>query len=92
MLTPTIAVKTSFLYAAGNTPATSLTRSVPQGQDVAVLSLGCGDLRNILYTTYLEKGLREYKPIFPQDLKLIGLAQRKIDFTCCDVVEKILGM
>ncbi|KAL5602630.1 hypothetical protein FOBRF1_010163 [Fusarium oxysporum] len=33
-------------------------RSVPQGQDVTVLSLGCGDLRNILYTTYLEKGLR----------------------------------
>ncbi|KAF5249533.1 hypothetical protein FOXYS1_15014 [Fusarium oxysporum] len=75
MLTPTIAVKTSFLYAAGNTPATSLTRSVPQGQDVTVLSLGCGDLRNILYTTYLEK----------------GLPQRKIDFTCCDVVEKIVA-
>ncbi|KAF5642645.1 uncharacterized protein FTJAE_3533 [Fusarium tjaetaba] len=75
MLTPTIAVKTSFLYAAGNTPATSLTRSVPQGQDVSVLSLGCGDVRNILYTTYLEK----------------GLPQRKIDFTCCDVVEKILA-
>ncbi|KAF4334724.1 hypothetical protein FBEOM_11435 [Fusarium beomiforme] len=75
MLTPTVAVKTGFLYAAGNTPATSLTRSVPQGQDAAVLSLGCGDLRNILYTTYLEKG-------FPQ---------RKIDFTCCDVVDKIVA-
>ncbi|KAF5017907.1 hypothetical protein F66182_10136 [Fusarium sp. NRRL 66182] len=56
MLTPTIAVKTGFLYAAGNTPATSLTRCVPQGQDVTILSLGCGDLRNILYTAYLEKG------------------------------------
>ncbi|KAF4442119.1 hypothetical protein F53441_11822 [Fusarium austroafricanum] len=56
MLTPTVAVKNGFLYAAGNTPATSLTRSVPQGQDAAILSLGCGDLRNILYTTYLEKG------------------------------------
>ncbi|KAG7418192.1 hypothetical protein Forpe1208_v004728 [Fusarium oxysporum f. sp. rapae] len=75
MLTPTIAVKTSFFYAAGNTPATSLTRSVPQGQDATVLSLGCGDLRNILYTTYLEK----------------GLPQRKIDFTCCGVVEKIVA-
>ncbi|KAM0086557.1 hypothetical protein ACKRZS_000977 [Fusarium odoratissimum] len=92
MLTPTIAVKTSFLYAAGNTPATSLTRSVPQGQDVTVLSLGCGDLRNILYTTYLEKGLREYQSTFPHHLKLIRSAQRKIDFTCCDVVEKIVGM
>ncbi|WJG34750.1 TCP-1/cpn60 chaperonin family-domain-containing protein [Fusarium oxysporum Fo47] len=91
MLTPTIAVKTSFLYAAGNTPATSLTRSVPQGQDVTVLSLGCGDLRNILYTTYLEKGLREYQSTFPHHLKLIRSAQRKIDFTCCDVVEKIVA-
>lgn len=59
MLTSTVAVKTGFLYAAGNTPATSVTKSVPQGQDVDILSLGCGDLRNILYTTYLEKGLRE---------------------------------
>jgi hypothetical protein len=58
MLTPTIAVKTGFLYAAGNTPATSLTRCVPQGQDVDILSLGCGDLRNILYTAYLDKGFR----------------------------------
>lgn len=59
MLTPTVAVKTGFLYAAGNTPATSLTKSVPQGRDVDILLLGCGDLRNIFYTTYLEKGLRE---------------------------------
>jgi hypothetical protein len=59
MLTPTVAVRTAFLYAAGNTPASSLTKSVPQGQNVDILSLGCGDLRNILYTAYLEKGLRE---------------------------------
>ena len=52
MLTPTIGVKTAFFYAIGNTPAASLTRCVPQGQDVDILSLGCGDLRNILYTTY----------------------------------------
>ncbi|KAG8669903.1 hypothetical protein FPOAC1_009305 [Fusarium poae] len=75
MLTPTIAVKTGFLYAAGNTPATSLTRSVPHGQDVDILSLGCGDLRNVLYTTYLEK----------------GLPQRKIDITCCDIAESIIA-
>lgn len=60
MLTPTVANRTSFLYAAGNTPATSLTRCLPHGLDAAVLSLGCGDLRNILYTAYSEKGLRTY--------------------------------
>lgn len=59
MLIPTIANKISWLYAADNTPATSLTRCLPQGQDAAVLSLGCGDLRNILYTAYTNKGLRE---------------------------------
>ncbi|KAJ4024025.1 hypothetical protein NW752_002589 [Fusarium irregulare] len=75
MLTPTIGVKSSFFYAFGNTPATSLTRCVPQGQDVDILSLGCGDLRNILYTTYIEKG-------FPQ---------RQIDFTCCDVADTIIA-
>ncbi|KAM5352042.1 hypothetical protein ACJ41O_004765 [Fusarium nematophilum] len=75
MLTPTVANKIGFLYAAGNTPATSLTRCIPQGQDAAILSLGCGDLRNILYTAYIEKG-------FPQ---------RKLDLTCCDYDEKIIA-
>lgn len=75
MLTPTVANRTSFLYAAGNTPATSLTRCLPHGLDAAVLSLGCGDLRNILYTAYSEK----------------GLPQRKLDVTCCDIDERIIA-
>ncbi|UPK89459.1 hypothetical protein LCI18_000394 [Fusarium solani-melongenae] len=75
MLTPTVANKIGFFYAAGNTPATSLTRCVPQGQDATILSLGCGDLRNILYTAYTEK----------------GLPSRKLDFTCCDYDDKIVA-
>ncbi|KAF5003026.1 hypothetical protein FDECE_10409 [Fusarium decemcellulare] len=75
MLMPTVANKLGYFYAAGNTPATTLTRSLPQGQDGSILSLGCGDLRNILYTSYIEKG-------FPQ---------RKLDFTCCDVDDKIIA-
>lgn len=58
MLIPTVAHRFWWLYAAGNTPATSLTRSVPHGEDASLLSLGCGDLRNILYTAYVEKNLR----------------------------------
>ena len=54
MLNPTFANRLSWLYAVGNTPATSLTRNVPIGSDVDVLSLGCGDVRNILYTSYTE--------------------------------------
>ena len=91
MLTPTIGVKTAFFYAFGNTPATSLTRCVPQGQDVDILSLGCGDLRNILYTTYIEKGFRMFSFHRFLTLWLTEAAQRQIDFTCCDVADTIIG-
>jgi hypothetical protein len=59
MLTPTVSNRTSWFYAFGMTPATSLTRSVPHGQDANVLSLEAGDLRNVLYTAYLETDLRK---------------------------------
>lgn len=75
MLTPTVANHFSFFYAVGNTPAINLARSVPHGQDVSALSLGCGDLRNLLYTAYIEDGLPE----------------RNLDFTFCDIDEKIIG-
>ncbi|KAK5995703.1 hypothetical protein PT974_04120 [Cladobotryum mycophilum] len=75
MLTPTVANRFSWFYAAGNTPAVSLTRSIPHGQNADILSLGCGDLRNILYTSYVEN----------------GLSPRKLDITSCDIDEKIIG-
>ncbi|PFH63017.1 hypothetical protein XA68_10429 [Ophiocordyceps unilateralis] len=75
MLTPAVANHTSFLYALGNTPATSLTRGVPHGQKVDILSLGCGDVRNVLYTAYAET----------------ELPPRKLDITACDYDAKIIG-
>lgn len=57
------------------TPAVSLTQDLPQGVDADILLLGCGDVRNILYTLYSERG-------FPK---------RKIDFTACDVNENVIG-
>ncbi|XP_044717256.1 MYND finger domain-containing protein [Hirsutella rhossiliensis] len=75
MLTPTVANRLSWLYAVGNTPATSLTRSIPHGQDADILTLGCGDLRNVLFTAYVER----------------GLVPRKLDITCCDYDERIIG-
>lgn len=59
MLTPAVAAATTYFYAAGNTPAVSLTRSLPQGEDADVLLLGCGDVRNVLFTAYSEQGLRK---------------------------------
>ncbi|POR39269.1 T-complex protein 1 subunit zeta [Tolypocladium paradoxum] len=75
MLIPAIANRLSWFYAAGNTPATNLTRSVPPGLDADILTLGCGDLRNILFTSYVQK----------------GLAPRKLDITSCDIDERIIG-
>lgn len=59
MLTPTILNVVHPFYAVGDTPAVTLTRNVPQGVDADILLLGSGDIRNILYTAYHEKGLRE---------------------------------
>jgi hypothetical protein len=76
MLTPTVANRFSFFYAAGNTPAVNIARAVPHGQDASILMLGCGDLRNILYASYVDH----------------GLPSRKLDFTCCDYDENIIGL
>ncbi|KAF2136540.1 uncharacterized protein K452DRAFT_322363 [Aplosporella prunicola CBS 121167] len=43
----------TFFYPIGNTPAVSLTRDIPRETKANVLSLGCGDARNILYTTHV---------------------------------------
>lgn len=105
MLTPTVANRLNWLYAAGNTPATSLTRSIPHGQDADILTLGCGDLRNILFTAYVERGLGKLhflpysfqSPVFVRRLERRTLADsdsvaRKLDITCCDYDERIIGV
>lgn len=63
MLTPSLIVPITPLYAIGNTPAVSLTRCLPQGIDADLLLLGCGDVRHILYTAYSEQGFRKYHSI-----------------------------
>ncbi|KAI6516696.1 hypothetical protein MCOR05_011641, partial [Pyricularia oryzae] len=52
MLTPSIVRPAGYFYALGNTPAVNLARNVPPGTDADILLLGCGDVRNILYTAY----------------------------------------
>lgn len=53
MVTPTHLLTTSFLYATGNTPAVNLTGPVPPDQNVDALLLGCGDVRNVLFSVYM---------------------------------------
>lgn len=68
MFTPTVANSTSYFYALGNTPAINLAKNLPNGVDASLLLLGCGDVRNIIYTAYNEIGLRKC---------CIGLAENK---------------
>lgn len=62
-------------HAGSFEPAVSLTEDLPQGVDADILLLGCGDVRNIIYTSFLEQGMPE----------------RKLDITACDVDEFIIG-
>jgi hypothetical protein len=53
MLTPVHALSARFFYPSGNTPAVSLIDHQPPDNGTAeILLLGCGDIRNILYTVF----------------------------------------
>jgi hypothetical protein len=56
-------VQAPYLYPAGNTPAVCLSQSLPPEQDGTLLLLGCGDVRNILFTIYSGAGNSKYCPI-----------------------------
>ncbi|XPT04655.1 hypothetical protein M3J09_013731 [Ascochyta lentis] len=64
-----------YLYPAGNTPAVCLTDTVPPEVDANILLLGCGDIRNVLFTIYSGS----------------GSDSRKLDFTCCDIEAEIVA-
>lgn len=56
----TVWTKTIFFYAIGNTPAVCLTSELPPEQSADILLLGCGDVRNIMYTVYADLGGRKW--------------------------------
>ncbi|KAI1849675.1 hypothetical protein JX266_004624 [Neoarthrinium moseri] len=57
MFNPAVANYLTQFYALGNTPAVDLARELPHGVDADCLLLGCGDVRNILFTAYSRQGL-----------------------------------
>lgn len=57
MLRPVYLDILTFFYPIGNTPAVSLTRDLSPEENGDVLLLGCGDVRNILFTLYTEQNL-----------------------------------
>ncbi|MCJ1276023.1 hypothetical protein MMC21_003828 [Puttea exsequens] len=52
MFTPNFVNIVSFFYPVGNTPAVCLTQDLPGETPARILLLGCGDVRNILFTIY----------------------------------------
>lgn len=75
MLTPTIVDISAFRYPIGNTPAVCLTRDVPREKDADILLLGCGDARNILFTSYSDHGIGQLTPVYSVTLR--ELMQRR---------------
>ncbi|KAK3898956.1 hypothetical protein C8A05DRAFT_18536 [Staphylotrichum tortipilum] len=75
MHTPRPLEPSSPFHAGGFNPAVNLTEALPQGVAADVLLLGCGDARDILYTSAANR-------LFPE---------RKLDITACDVDEHSLA-
>ncbi|KAK0666788.1 hypothetical protein QBC41DRAFT_366638 [Cercophora samala] len=59
MLQQGLAVLQTGFYPFGNTPAVCLTQHLPPEVPARVLILGCGDLRNVLFTNHSEGGRRK---------------------------------
>ena len=54
MYAPVVVDIVTFFYPIGNTPAVQLTRDLPREQPGDILLLGCGDVRNILFTVHVD--------------------------------------
>lgn len=59
MYAPVVVEIISYFYPVGNTSAVHLTRNLPIEEPADVLLLGCGDLRNILFTLYADRDLSQ---------------------------------
>lgn len=91
MLTPTNVDILSFFYPVGNTPAVCLTQDLPGEEPANVLLLGCGDVRNILFTTYASgASSRSMSSEIADRLADIETEPRSLDITCCDMQAAIL--
>jgi hypothetical protein len=65
MFTPAYVNIVSYFYPIGNTPAICLTRDLSFEDEAKVLLLGCGDVRNILFTTYTDGACSTFLAVIP---------------------------
>jgi hypothetical protein len=87
MFNPAIVNIVTFFYPVGNTPAVCLTQDLPCEEQADILLLGCGDVRNLLFTAYSD---RDYGTLtccspFPSNSPLMMTDLRRLDITCCDM-------
>ncbi|KAH8699392.1 hypothetical protein GQ44DRAFT_744204 [Phaeosphaeriaceae sp. PMI808] len=75
MLKPAHIETLAYFYPAGNTPAVCYSQTLPPGQDAALLLLGCGDVRSVLFTAYSRS----------------TADASKFDITCCDIEAEIIA-
>ena len=61
MFNPTLVNIATFFYPVGNTAATCLTEDLPHEVEAKLLALGCGDVRNILYTAHCDPRKLQYQ-------------------------------
>lgn len=59
MYAPVVVEIITYFYPIGNTPAIHLTRNLSIEEPADVLLLGCGDIRNILFTAYTDQNIRQ---------------------------------
>ena len=52
MMLPATLNLAQYFYPVGNTTPNDLTQTLPPGADANILLLGCGDVRNILFTAH----------------------------------------
>jgi hypothetical protein len=83
MLTLAVISYISQFSALGNTPAVSLTRSIPHGVDADILPLGCGDVYNVLYTAYTDLGLRKFWSLFESHTVCYPLERHSLSTRPC---------
>ena len=79
MFSPTYVQLKYWFYPIGNTPAVNLLRDVPACQEkdtIRILSVACGDARNLLFSLWCEKG---------------NNSKRALSFTCCDIEPAVLA-
>ncbi|KAE9992238.1 hypothetical protein EG327_009616 [Venturia inaequalis] len=75
MAHPAVPDLVSFFYPIGNTPAVCLTRDIPREIPAKILLLGCGDVRNILYTCYVDSDTSRQLDITSCDIQPAVIAR-----------------